>query len=1718
MLNNSEWEEIPLNKDDEWEDVPLGKPVDNNELSFRQGKETSFMDRVLSDPTELFNMFQDPVKEKAKAFMAVVNSEDMTKEIQKRDPNALPISPSFAYDNSNALNKHYDIDPIRKKSREDSFAAIQKFNDTGIKDDYLDTFWKSLQRFPPSMQEAAGGIIQAIEEDALPLMGLRLAGKLGIKEAENLYNIAKAQVDKKDVLSIGRDIIGAGAKQKLNKLGHNVMPGSFQESVAMATESTINNLAFLIPGFAYGKAIPLALMGLQSGGQSYVQQREGGSAPDTALIASVVNGMAEAGTEFIPMGIYLKPNAGLVKRLIEAEFSEIPTEVINTMINDVVDKTTLRPDMTVEDAIADIQQTIQVTALSTMALTGGTHSIHKIIAKTLPPAQQDTFNTAATDTINNGGTAQEAAKKGIDAVSSTPEGKLAVDQQIDKMKQEAVSIKKNTEPFILGVQDDNGEVTGFTMADPVSGKTFEVPALNKSKDMESDQIKLIPDSAAVNTEIAKIRQEDEIDIDGRINKLVEGDEDVNKIVNDIFGDEIVQPGAPSGGKQPLDMVDTDAVSFIAGRDKAKHTEFLTPYTPEELSGAKIKTVSGLEAGYAVKPGGDIVNVYNNTPHKGLGAVSVIDAVQKGGKTLDCVDNYLVQFYKSLGFVETKRVKFDPAQAPKNWDFEKHGSPDIVFLKHEGETNANYLKRSYETRWNRRLDADPVTAEVFDRINRRTTETSPEGVVSTTTNTTNKQGAIGTGVQRDLIPNPSEVSSLANPETEISKPLSQQATPKNAKLFDVSSILNPVEIVNNLRGLTSNIKEAMPHLEALGSQIYQSGKVKFSEWSAQMKETLGDLWESFKDAIKSVWANREKWVGNEIGAIGNIESPVHDVIAYIKENGGLNVDILSKQYPKETIDILKKKGLAKKDGYMQLDVVANEFQFEDDDLMNQILDVKSKNKIKAETSNKRQADYLKSVYNNEKVSREEFTKAVNDARKAFKEGNAAELTKLKKNLKWMATRKETLKNVRDYFGLTDNDMSKISKKNPLLMDEQEFAQYLKDVNYKAVELRDNRWAKIELMKLIEEKRLQKVDNYRKALSIPSIDKMTTDQLRQFAKLLEPFENDDIFLTQRELETMDKTDLKGIKTWREAREKLAQEAGVPIAELSKVKVLWNESYKWDSALREQDPFFDLLVTKMTESMMGAEMKAHNTETFIYDLVKKSESSRKRGLVERAIPQDEQIFAYLEAPQEEKAAVAQSMTPEQLNLAHVMNQYFANALDYLLAIKSVEKGRENYITHVRKSFFETVRDKGIKEGIGSIFTNAQEDQMGFNILDDDTGNILPLEKFFQFSMHRTGELQPTKNVVKAFMTYVQMFEKKRAFDAIIPKLDIYTQSLTPTRLTARGLEFDQSLKKFVKKWINNKKGRKISYDSVIRQGGPVDLGIRTLKTFTSMVDLGFYVPAQIINFAGEQLSTIVPLGVTDYVKSMGLMRTEKGKRILKKYEFFTGRSLWEEFTAPGKEVTGRLMEGMFGLFHVSTVAANKQFLLASMTKEEYANEELSLGRLAQMKLDMGRFRAIPGTNSLVGSTSIGGSAMQYKTWAVPITRSLIKDITTMSKNIKSKKYGEAFTSREAREIYRIIGLTSAVIMVSAMAGEDDDDKSLLAKMKARSIRELYSLTSGMNPVFWTSWRSFSFLGQLAKALSSIATLEDYETKEGLKGVDQLKKTVTPGMVRAFPDSEED
>ena len=190
--------------------------------------------------------------------------------------------------------------------------------------------------------------------------------------------------------------------------------------------------------------------------------------------------------------------------------------------------------------------------------------------------------------------------------------------------------------------------------------------------------------------------------------------------------------------------------------------------------------------------------------------------------------------------------------------------------------------------------------------------------------------------------------------------------------------------------------------------------------------------------------------------------------------------------------------------------------------------------------------------------------------------------------------------------------------------------------------------------------------------------------------------------------------------------------------------------------------------------------------------------------------------------------------------------------------------------------------------------------------------------------------------------------------------------------------------------------------------------------------------------------------------------------------------------------------------------------MTKEEYDKGEVSDKRLAEMKIDMGRFRAIPGSKSLVGSTSPGGAMIQYKSWAVPIIRTVTKDLTTLATDLKQKKKGEALTTREAKELFRALRITLAVALVLGIG--DENDRSFVGQLSYKLRRELLTIIGALSPDMMLSTpRLFGFVTKLAKNITSIIKLEEYKTKPGLKGVGGIKKQFTPAIVRQLtPDND--
>lgn len=733
-----------------------------------------------------------------------------------------------------------------------------------------------------------------------------------------------------------------------------------------------------------------------------------------------------------------------------------------------------------------------------------------------------------------------------------------------------------------------------------------------------------------------------------------------------------------------------------------------------------------------------------------------------------------------------------------------------------------------------------------------------------------------------------------------------------------------------------------------------------------------------------------------------------------------------------------------------------------------------------------------------------------AKQGFRAGKEAGVESVKSAKQIIERRRMMVRSIRDSYQLSDNDLRKVAGKDIRLMSNYEFKQFIDDVEAKAAVVQKKRDAKLQVLSTLHEQEFQKWENLRLAMKLPTLNDMTTEQLNDFNNLLEQYQRGDEFLSVRKLETVDNTELQGIKTVREAKEKLADKMGVKVDDVDNIKVSALDKFRFDTALAKRNPFYRFLVDETNASLLDGEEQYLKVETEIDELVKKARASRSRGLMDKFIPTDEFVFQYIEAKPDLKEKMATQMTDAELDLANYLIQRFEQYRDYLIQHGTMEKYQDNYITHIRRGFLETWKTDNLLTAFKDVFKEYQEDQAVFTIMDDDTQNILPLEKHFQFSMHRSGNLKPSQNVAKAFKAYTKALYKKQALDRILPALEIYAHSLAPKGLTPRGLEIDRRLIKFVHEWVNNKKGRRSSLGGILPQGGAVDLGLRATDALVTLIDLGLNIPVAATVAVGENVTTFANLGSAQYTRGIARWSTEKGKKIIEENRSLVGKDPWLDLSNTADDIGDKFHKGLFLLFAKSSEMANKIHLLGAMTDQEWAAGAITPERRAEITREIGRFRSVPGARSIAGSTSAGKTLTKYKSWAIPIFRTLVmEDIPALTKMV-SNGDPNTFKSREFQELFRATTMTA--LLALAGKGLDDylDDDSFIGKIIEKAYRESMTLIGALDPTIYTSVRMLSFLADLSKSISQIVTMEEYKRKPGYKGIEKLKSTLTPRAIK--------
>lgn len=743
---------------------------------------------------------------------------------------------------------------------------------------------------------------------------------------------------------------------------------------------------------------------------------------------------------------------------------------------------------------------------------------------------------------------------------------------------------------------------------------------------------------------------------------------------------------------------------------------------------------------------------------------------------------------------------------------------------------------------------------------------------------------------------------------------------------------------------------------------------------------------------------------------------------------------------------------------------------------------------------------------------------------------------KEQMKMIHHRSRVIRDIQDQFAIGDKRAKDIiggfGRQKIHLMTEQQFNDFTVEFFNRAEALGNQLSAQDEVKALIAENQFGKWENLQKAMGLPSVEKMTEQQAQDFVEVLSTYQFGDIFLTQRELETIDRTDWGEIKTERELLAKIQTNMGFGREELKSLTARNVGKYTPWIRLARKHPFFNWLVGKRVEADIQATREYIAIETDTIPLARAAINSRrklmgiKEKIIDVLIPTQPIIRGFLEASDKETYEKKHKMTPEEIKYAYYIIGQNWNFYEYLKQFGTKEIG--NYMTHSRRTFFETLKDEGLMVAFREIITSQKEEVAGLKILDDETGNIIAFDKFLGNMLHRTGQLVPSENVTRVFLEYSRAVSKKRAMDKFVPEAMIAVQAhKAVVGTTAKGLTKDPTLEKFIKQFLNDAKGRKIEWNT--KQGSSADIALRAGVAWVAIKYLGGNLASAIGNVMGDFTAIFWELNIREQARGVArsILRPLQAHDINQQFRFFTGRNPVVELFDPKYSLPARLKNALMVLMALGAFQSSKFFLRAKMTDEEFEMGVIGDKRLVEIANSLSRVKPNQFyVKSLAGNTTAGNATSQFGTWAVAITNTVLSDGQEVVKMLAERDLKKALTSREAQKLLKFAIMAGVLLWLTSLVSVDDDDYTLWGRT-IRSIKNnLNTLVQALQ--FTTDITNYGLIIKeiilWGTALKQLLTQEQYKTDgKGYmigdpKWIRTGERIITPNALRQFfPDVKE-
>ena len=143
---------------------------------------------------------------------------------------------------------------------------------------------------------------------------------------------------------------------------------------------------------------------------------------------------------------------------------------------------------------------------------------------------------------------------------------------------------------------------------------------------------------------------------------------------------MTQEEIPSLEKGTFQLV--SSLEFITARNMLDQDlfAFLTPHTEQDYvtKGTKLYLSKDGKFGFGLNPDGELISVFSLERQRGK--ILVAEARKQGATYLSCMGDHLFELYSEFEFSPVEVIRWDNQFAPKNWNYERFGIPNIYDMR------------------------------------------------------------------------------------------------------------------------------------------------------------------------------------------------------------------------------------------------------------------------------------------------------------------------------------------------------------------------------------------------------------------------------------------------------------------------------------------------------------------------------------------------------------------------------------------------------------------------------------------------------------------------------------------------------------------------------------------------------------------------------------------------------------------------------------------------------------------------------------------------------------------------------------------------------------------------------------------------------------------------------------------------------------------------------